>query len=43
MTGWHTAGDLLVPENLSLVFFPPSTGRIAAADFLSLRGAGRFD
>ena len=21
--GWHTAGDLVVPENLSLVFLPP--------------------
>ena len=21
--GWHTAGDLAVPENLSLVFLPP--------------------
>jgi hypothetical protein len=21
--GWHTAGDLIVPENLSLVFLPP--------------------
>ena len=21
--GWHTAGDLGVPENLSLVFLPP--------------------
>jgi hypothetical protein len=21
--GWHTAGDLVVPENLSLVFMPP--------------------
>jgi len=21
--GWHTSGDLVVPENLSLVFLPP--------------------
>jgi putative transposase len=21
--GWHTAGDLVIPENLSLVFLPP--------------------
>jgi len=21
--GWHTAGDLVVPQNLSLVFLPP--------------------
>jgi hypothetical protein len=21
--GWHTAGDLVLPENLSLVFLPP--------------------
>ena len=21
--GWHTAGDLVVPKNLSLVFLPP--------------------
>jgi len=21
--GWHTAGDLVVPENLSVVFLPP--------------------
>jgi hypothetical protein len=21
--GWHIAGDLVVPENLSLVFLPP--------------------
>ena len=21
--GWHTSGDLVVPENLSLIFLPP--------------------
>jgi transposase len=26
--GWHTAGDLVVPENLSLVFLPPYSPKL---------------
>jgi hypothetical protein len=26
--GWHIAGDLVVPENLSLVFLPPDSPQL---------------
>jgi hypothetical protein len=30
--GWHTAGDLVVPENLSLVFLPPYSPELTWGD-----------
>jgi hypothetical protein len=44
--GWHTAGDLVVPDNLSLVFLPPYSPELnpierlwlGTRNFVSLRG-----
>jgi hypothetical protein len=30
--GWHTAGDLVVPDNLSLVFLPPYSPELNPID-----------
>jgi transposase len=38
--GWHTASDLVVPENLSLVFLPPYSPELNPIErlWLHLRG-----
>jgi transposase len=38
--GWHTAGDLVVPDNLSLVFLPPYSPELNPIErlWLHLRG-----
>ncbi len=30
--GWHTAGDILVPENVSLVLLPPYSPKLNPAE-----------
>ena len=35
--GWHTAADLVVPENLSLVFLPPYSPELNPIERLHLR------
>ena len=34
--GWHTAGDIVVPENLSLVFPPPYSPELNSIERLGL-------
>jgi transposase len=34
--GWHTAGDLVVPDNLSLVFLPPYSPELNPIERLRL-------
>jgi hypothetical protein len=38
--GWHTSGDLVVPENLSLIFLPPYSPELNPIErlWLHLRG-----
>jgi transposase len=40
--GWHTAGDILVPENVSLVLLPPYSPKLNPAERMWLYLRERF-
>ena len=40
--GWHTAGDIVVPANVSLVFLPPYSPKLNPAERLWLRLRDRY-